>query len=261
MLKKNPRDAVTEAYIAFGGPILGTIGALAAFVLGVSLESQLMLVIANVGFFLNLINLLPIHPLDGGRISTAVTRWLWLVGLVGGLVVVVMLKSILFFIIWALFAWELYQKYVKNKGRGKVYSPHYVLSISLDHLRVMGAWIPGEEHKKDLTFSTYSTLDGIQMVRVFWEALGIDQTIALSKGIQGLIHKVHVVRIVRNEEDLAQPRLDIHIQLDYEAYQPDDYYEVPPQTRWNFGMLYAGLVVFLIFMLYTVHAQGIPSLV
>lgn len=78
------------------------------------MDSPLLYSLAYIGLLLNLINLLPIHPLDGGRIATAVTRWLWLVGLVGGLAIIVYLRSILFFIIWAMFAYDLYNKYVKN---------------------------------------------------------------------------------------------------------------------------------------------------
>src|SRR5690625_3362438 len=69
MMKRHPRDAATEAYVAFGGPLIGTIGAMVAFWLALQLENTSLLIVANLGFFLNLINLLPIHPLDGGRIS------------------------------------------------------------------------------------------------------------------------------------------------------------------------------------------------
>ncbi len=259
-MKRNPRDAVTEAYIAFGGPLLGTAGALAAFALGVFLENQLLLVIANVGFFLNLINLLPIHPLDGGRISTAVTRWLWLVGLIGGLVVVIWLKSIIFIIIWALFAWDLYKKYVKNKGRGKPRSAVAALTIPLEALWSAGVMIPGEDHKRALRFDTFSTLEGEQQVRIYWEALGIDQVVHLPRGIQGIVRKVHVVRVENNPPSHPQ-QLVVHCQIDYEVHEPDDYYAVPAPTRWKYGATYAGLAILLILMLYAVHAQGIPSLV
>ena len=257
-MKKNPRDAVTEAYIAFGGPILGTIGALIAYILGVMLESHIMLVIANVGFFLNLINLMPIHPLDGGRISTAVTRWLWLVGLVGGLVVVVMLKNIIFFIIWALFAWDLYQKFIKNKGGRNVRSVVSTIIVSLEELRSSGALIPGEDHKRVLPFETYSTLDGEQLVGISWNALGINQLVRFPQGIQGLIRKVHVIRIENNPPAFPQ-QLVVHCQIDFEVYEPDNYYEVPVQVRWKYGAVYAALAIFLIYMLYEVQEQGIPS--
>ena len=51
LMRKHPRDAETEAYIALAGPLIGTAGALAAFAGGVWLHSELLLVIAKVGFF------------------------------------------------------------------------------------------------------------------------------------------------------------------------------------------------------------------
>jgi membrane-associated protease RseP (regulator of RpoE activity) len=45
----------------------------------------LWLLIAFMGFAINLFNLLPIGMLDGGRISAAVTKWMWLLG--GGVIV------------------------------------------------------------------------------------------------------------------------------------------------------------------------------
>jgi len=38
--------------------------------------------LAYTGFFLNLFNLTPVGFLDGGRIVTALSPWLWIVGLV-----------------------------------------------------------------------------------------------------------------------------------------------------------------------------------
>ena len=34
------------------------------------------------GFFLNLFNLIPLGQMDGGRIATAISPWLWLIGFV-----------------------------------------------------------------------------------------------------------------------------------------------------------------------------------
>jgi Zn-dependent protease len=79
-LKDQPRDAEVEAYVALAGPLIGSIGALAAYIAGRELDSSLMLAIAYAGMFLNLINLLPVSPLDGGRITAIISPRVWLVG-------------------------------------------------------------------------------------------------------------------------------------------------------------------------------------
>lgn len=79
-VKDQPRDVETEAYIAVGGPFLGTVATLCVYGLALAYDSTLMLAIAYAGFFLNLINLLPVSPLDGGRITAIVTPRIWLIG-------------------------------------------------------------------------------------------------------------------------------------------------------------------------------------
>jgi Zn-dependent protease len=80
-LKEQPMSVETEAYIAFAGPFVGTLAAFAVYFYGRQNDSELLLAIAYSGFFLNLINLLPIHPLDGGRITAILTPRIWLFGL------------------------------------------------------------------------------------------------------------------------------------------------------------------------------------
>lgn len=79
-LKDLPHDAETEAYVGMGGPLVGSIGALACFYLGRMLESDLLLALSYSGFILNLFNLIPISPFDGGRITAVISPRLWLVG-------------------------------------------------------------------------------------------------------------------------------------------------------------------------------------
>ena len=81
-LKQLPDDAWNEAKLAIAGPILGSLGAAAVWGLGVAYDSDLLVALAFTGFFLNLFNLAPISPLDGGRIVAAIHPALWLVGLV-----------------------------------------------------------------------------------------------------------------------------------------------------------------------------------
>ena len=79
-LKEAPRNAWIEAKVGIGGPLLGTLGALACEMIYLVTGNQLYRALAYTGFFLNLFNLAPIGYLDGGRIVTALSPWLWIVG-------------------------------------------------------------------------------------------------------------------------------------------------------------------------------------
>jgi Zn-dependent protease len=81
LMREMPRNAWIEAINGIGGPILGSIGALAAFGLFFVTHNELFLVLTYFGFFINLFNLIPIIPLDGGRIVSAISPWLWVAGL------------------------------------------------------------------------------------------------------------------------------------------------------------------------------------
>ena len=81
LLKDLPRNAWMEACVGIGGPILGSLGALACHLLGKTIDAPVFIAIAYSGYFLNLFNLTPVGFLDGGRIVTAMSRWLWLPGL------------------------------------------------------------------------------------------------------------------------------------------------------------------------------------
>ena len=80
ILKNSPHDAETDAWVSLGGPLLGSAAALACYVWARDTDSNLLLAIAYAGFFVNLINLIPISPLDGGHITAVLTPRIWLLG-------------------------------------------------------------------------------------------------------------------------------------------------------------------------------------
>ena len=82
-MKQMPENAWKEARVALAGPILGTVGALAVWGLGSYYNSRFLVAMAFVGFLINLFNLLPVVPLDGGRAVAALHPALWGVGLAG----------------------------------------------------------------------------------------------------------------------------------------------------------------------------------
>jgi Zn-dependent protease len=79
-LKETPMNVETEAYVGFAGPFVGTVGALACYFLARAYDSQLLLALSYSGFFLNLFNLIPLSPLDGGRITAILSPRVWLFG-------------------------------------------------------------------------------------------------------------------------------------------------------------------------------------
>jgi Zn-dependent protease len=89
-MKQLPDDAWKEARVALAGPILGSLGAAAVWVAAEETGSDMLMALAFVGFFLNLFNLIPIVPLDGGRAVGALHPAIWLLGLLMmvGLVIV-----------------------------------------------------------------------------------------------------------------------------------------------------------------------------
>jgi Zn-dependent protease len=81
-MKQNPRDAWTEALMAYGGPLAGGIGSWICFGLALDLHLQWMMAVASASFVINLWNMIPVPPLDGGRICAAVSPWFWILGVI-----------------------------------------------------------------------------------------------------------------------------------------------------------------------------------
>ena len=76
-------SALAEARVGLAGPILGSIGSAACIFVWHATGNDIWRALAFTGFFLNLFNLLPVVPLDGGRAMAAMAPWMWFVGFVG----------------------------------------------------------------------------------------------------------------------------------------------------------------------------------
>jgi Zn-dependent protease len=80
-LKEQPMDAETEAFVAIAGPMLGSAAAFICYLIAKETNEGIFLALAYAGFMLNLFNLIPLSPLDGGRVMAAISPKLWFIGL------------------------------------------------------------------------------------------------------------------------------------------------------------------------------------
>lgn len=98
-MKSLPRNAWVEALIGIGGPVLGGIGALVCLLVGWSTGSLFWYALASTGFLINLFNMIPISPLDGGRIVGVISRWIWVAGYAIGIALFLVTYSPILFLI------------------------------------------------------------------------------------------------------------------------------------------------------------------
>ena len=110
-MKQLPKDAWKEAQVALAGPILGSLGAAAVWAAGIALDSDLLIALAFTGFFLNLFNLLPIVPLDGGRAVGALHPAIWALGLAGLVALTILAPNPILIIILLLGGYELWRRW------------------------------------------------------------------------------------------------------------------------------------------------------
>src|SRR3954451_24678057 len=114
-MKRLPDDAAAEARVGMAGPVLGSLGALGALALWWVTGNDLFRALAFVAFFLNLFNLLPVLPLDGGRAMSALTPWMWLVGYVALIAVTIVFPNPIMLIILVFGGIELYRRWKSRK--------------------------------------------------------------------------------------------------------------------------------------------------
>ncbi len=82
-MRRMPLSVRDEAEIGIAGPIAGTVAGVVCLWLYARLGLEIMLPLAYFSFFLNLLNLIPVSPLDGARVTSAISKWIWPIGLAG----------------------------------------------------------------------------------------------------------------------------------------------------------------------------------
>jgi Zn-dependent protease len=130
-------NALAEARVGLAGPILGTLAAAAVAVAGAITGSSFLLALAYVGFLINLFNLLPVVPLDGGRAMAAMAPWMWFIGF-GALVALEFLYPNPILLIILLFGgMETWRRWQQRKTRSLEQAAYY--RVAPRHRVLVGA--------------------------------------------------------------------------------------------------------------------------
>lgn len=108
-LKDQPTSAFDDAQIGLAGPIAGTLASVGCLMVYRWGGGPLYLALAFAGFLLNVFNLLPIGPLDGGRIAGGISKWIWVLGGLVLFYVMVAWKSPLLILVLILGVFQIYK--------------------------------------------------------------------------------------------------------------------------------------------------------
>ncbi|MGH2979213.1 MAG: site-2 protease family protein [Solirubrobacterales bacterium] len=109
-------NATAEARVGLAGPVLGSLGAAALIPVADATGNDLFQALAFTGFFLNLFNLLPVVPLDGGRAMAALSPWMWFLGFAGLVALVVVFPNPIILLIVLFGAMETWRRWKERKS-------------------------------------------------------------------------------------------------------------------------------------------------
>ncbi|RAT97691.1 site-2 protease family protein [Brevibacillus sp. Leaf182] len=274
-MKDMPRDAKTEAYLAYGGPLAGMIAFLPALPLYWYTQDPFWGLVIYLGAMLNLFNLLPISPLDGGRIVSVLSTKIWFFGLVGlGVMLFANPGPITVFIfIIGLITW-----YNRLRGSYQQKLLQYEREKIADFQQSIAKW-PELESTWDIRTQMNAEVNAINQedLKKFYVPFLQDKQ-RLQRDFKRL-DKVYVNRkwelfrlwerepvlyydsdpnrpipsdTLRDGERAAQERL---AELDEQMHQLTTYYDAPASTKWKVLAAYLGLAAVL--SAFFVYAQQI----
>ncbi len=121
-------DAAAEARVGLAGPVLGSLGTVALIPVWLITGNEFWQALAFTGFFLNLFNLLPVVPLDGGRAMAAMAPWMWFVGLAAMVAFAIAFPNPIILVIVLLAGFETWRRWKERRAGGEQTTAYYRVS-------------------------------------------------------------------------------------------------------------------------------------
>jgi Zn-dependent protease len=118
-------NATAEVRVGLAGPVLGSLGAAALIPVYLLTGDEIWRALAFTGFFLNLFNLLPVVPLDGGRAMAAMAPWMWFVGFAALVAVTIAFPNPILLIILLFGGLETWRRWRQRRAGGEEQEAYY----------------------------------------------------------------------------------------------------------------------------------------
>ncbi len=121
-------NALAEARVGLAGPLLGSLGAALLIPVWLITGDDFWRALAFTGFFLNLFNLLPVVPLDGGRAMAAMAPWMWFVGFAAMIAVAIVFPNPIILIVIVFAALETWRRWKVRRTGGQAQERYYAVA-------------------------------------------------------------------------------------------------------------------------------------
>jgi Zn-dependent protease len=118
-------NALKEAKVGLAGPVLGSIGAALCIPIWHATGNDMFRALAYTGFFLNLFNLVPLVPFDGGRAMAALAPWMWFVGFAGMVVFAFVFPNPILILFLVLGGLETWRRWKARRAGGEAEAAYY----------------------------------------------------------------------------------------------------------------------------------------
>jgi Zn-dependent protease len=118
-------NALAEARVGLAGPVLGSLGAALLIPVWQATGDEFWAALAFTGLFLNLFNLLPVVPLDGGRAMAAMAPWMWGVGLAAMVALAIAFPNPIILIILLFAGMETWRRWKARRAGGEAEAAYY----------------------------------------------------------------------------------------------------------------------------------------
>jgi Zn-dependent protease len=121
-------NALAEARVGLAGPLLGSLASAAVAIVGLATNTGLLEALGYIGFFLNLFNLLPVVPLDGGRAMAAMAPWMWFLGFGAMVALDFIAPNPILLIITLVAGYSLYRRWELRRSPSPAQRAYYAVS-------------------------------------------------------------------------------------------------------------------------------------